>query len=86
MAARRINEALYTRPEPKKRPSWSTPASALSTAYALKATTGRTEIPGWTDGSDKWRASVYSFATPSKGNNDGREEERLDAAGASLLE
>ena len=78
MAARRINEILHSKPEPKKRPSWSTPSSVLSTTYALNATSGRTIIPGWTDGSDKWRASVYSFAAPSKGDDkSGVEEERL---------
>ena len=78
MAARRINEALATKPETKKRPSWSTPSAMLSTAYALKATAGRETIPGWTDGSDKWRASVYSFASPSNSSGeDKNEEERL---------
>lgn len=84
MAARRINAALG--PKEKKRPSWATPASQLSTAYALSTAYGYTNcqqkrevVPGWTDGSDKWRASVYSFARPDEdvsasmeGEHDGR--------------
>ncbi|THG97265.1 hypothetical protein EW026_g4703 [Hermanssonia centrifuga] len=75
MAARRITEALAPRPEPKKRPSWSTPSTQFNTALALQATRNQV-VPGWTDGSDKWRASVYSFAAPSRGD-DSAEEERM---------
>ncbi|PSR72263.1 hypothetical protein PHLCEN_2v11855 [Hermanssonia centrifuga] len=75
MAARRITEALAPRPEPKKRPSWSTPSTQFNTALALQATRNQV-VPGWTDGSDKWRASVYSFAAPS-GGDDSAEEERM---------
>jgi len=72
MAARRIQAALG--PKEKKRPSWSTPSSQLSNAYAHNAYAlgytnhqqQREVIPGWTDGSDKWRASVYSFARPDE--------------------
>ncbi|KAI0087022.1 hypothetical protein BDY19DRAFT_986340 [Irpex rosettiformis] len=72
MAARRIQSVLG--PQEKRKPSWSTPASKLSTAYANQAYAlgysgsqqHREVIPGWTDGSDKWRASVYSFARPSE--------------------
>ncbi|KAI0344390.1 hypothetical protein BDW22DRAFT_1406132 [Trametopsis cervina] len=72
MAAQRINAALG--PKDKKRPSWATPASQLSSAYAQNAyATGYTGlqpghkvIPGWTDGSNKWRASVYSMARPDE--------------------
>ncbi|GBE84837.1 hypothetical protein SCP_0700170 [Sparassis crispa] len=50
MAARRIKAALC---QPKQNlPSWSVPPP-------------RKPIPGWTDGSNAWRASVYSFAAPS---------------------
>ncbi|KAI0744381.1 hypothetical protein BC629DRAFT_1599570 [Irpex lacteus] len=70
MAARRIQSVLG--PQEKQKPSWSTPASKLSTTYAndVYAYSGtqpqREVIPGWTDGSDKWRASVYSFARPDE--------------------
>ncbi|CAL1712279.1 unnamed protein product [Somion occarium] len=67
MAAKRIGEALCRPAEPKKRPSWATPSAMLSTAYALDAhSKDRKVIPGWTDGSNAWRASVYSFAPPPK--------------------
>ena len=76
MAARRIKEAVE-RPKEKKRPSWATPSSVLSTAYALNtgAQGGRRVIPGWTDGSDRWRASVYGLAAPSRGDLTLEEEE-----------
>lgn len=72
MAARRIQAVLG--PQPPKKPSWATPASKLSTVYANQAYAvgysgqqqKREVIPGWTDGSDKWRASVYSFARPNE--------------------
>ena len=72
MAARRIQVVLG--PQPQKKPSWATPASKLSTVYANQAYAvsysgqqqKREVIPGWTDGSNKWRASVYSFARPSE--------------------
>ncbi|KAI0696421.1 hypothetical protein BC835DRAFT_1305610 [Cytidiella melzeri] len=74
MASRRIQAALLSPPQDKKRPSWCNPSSRLSTAYAhnayAKGYTGlqqhREVIPGWTDGSNKWRASVYSFARPDE--------------------
>ncbi|EKM51713.1 uncharacterized protein PHACADRAFT_177136 [Phanerochaete carnosa HHB-10118-sp] len=78
MAAKRIKEAVE-RPKEKKRPSWSTPAGVLSTAYALNTAAQGTRrvIPGWTDGSDRWRASVYSLSAPSRGESLGEEEERI---------
>ena len=65
MAAKRIKEAVE-RPKEKKRPSWSTPSAALSTTYALNVNAQANRvIPGWTDGSDRWRASVYSLSAPA---------------------
>ena len=53
MAARRIKAALC--PEPVKRSPFNlTPDISVE----------RQPIPGWTDGSDAWRSSVYSLATP----------------------
>lgn len=53
MAARRIKAALC--PEPVKVSAFSNPAPAPAT---------RQPIPGWTDGSDDWRATVYSLSAP----------------------
>lgn len=53
MAAQRIKAALC--PEPPKRTGFG-PHPPVSKE--------RKPIPGWTDGSDAWRASVYSFAAP----------------------
>ena len=64
MAAKRIGEALI-RQQPKKK-SWATPQSKLSTQYALDTLSKHEVIPGWTDGSNAWRAHVYSFAPPPK--------------------
>ncbi|KIP08597.1 hypothetical protein PHLGIDRAFT_117103 [Phlebiopsis gigantea 11061_1 CR5-6] len=82
MAAKRIKEAVE-RPKEKKRPTWSTPSAVLSTTYALNATAQVNRvIPGWTDGSDRWRASVYSLSAPTS-QRSGRamtldeEEERI---------
>ncbi|TCD62878.1 hypothetical protein EIP91_006261 [Steccherinum ochraceum] len=75
MAARRIQAALCPQqPTQPKRASWSTPSAALSTTYALGATSRAQKaanevIPGWTDGSNAWRASVYSFAAPPKADS-----------------
>lgn len=75
MAARRIQAALCPPPPQQKRASWSTPSAALSTTYALGANSRHQQrsandvIPGWTDGSNAWRASVYSFTAPPKANN-----------------
>lgn len=55
MAARRIQAALC--PEPVKR-------SAFNPA---PPTPSRKPIPGWTDGSDAWRTSVYSLSAPKSG-------------------
>ncbi|KAI0786205.1 hypothetical protein C8Q75DRAFT_794239 [Abortiporus biennis] len=65
MAARRVGEALLPQPQPK-RAAWSTPSAALSTAYALGANSRQETIPGWTDGSNKWREHVYSFTAPPR--------------------
>ncbi|PCH40191.1 hypothetical protein WOLCODRAFT_136716 [Wolfiporia cocos MD-104 SS10] len=51
MASRRITETL--KPEPAKR-----------TLYGTVEKQERKPIPGWTDGSQAWRASVYGFAPP----------------------
>ncbi|KAI0927024.1 hypothetical protein AcV5_007669 [Taiwanofungus camphoratus] len=56
MAAQRIKAALCS--EPPKR-------SAFDCTASYARTTERKPIPGWTDGSHAWRASVYSFAAPS---------------------
>lgn len=52
MAARRIKETLCSHSDWTKtvRPSGQNPRAA---------------IPGWTDGSDSWRTSVYSLASPN---------------------
>lgn len=67
MAAKHIKEAIE-RPKKKKRQSWMTVSSVFSTAHVLNATSqaGRRVIPGWTDGSDRWRASVYSLSAPNR--------------------
>ena len=54
MAARRIKETLCSRSDTTKtvRPSGQAPKE-------------RRPIPGWTDGSDSWRSSVYSLASPN---------------------
>lgn len=86
MAARRIQAALCPQPQPAKRASWSTPSSQLSTAYALGANSRQQNksssdvIPGWTDGSNAWRASVYSFAAPPKSDSPVAEHEAREAA------
>lgn len=54
MAARRIRETLCYKSDTTKtvRPSGQSPKE-------------RRPIPGWTDGSDSWRSSVYSLASPN---------------------
>ncbi|KAI0036531.1 hypothetical protein K488DRAFT_40846 [Vararia minispora EC-137] len=51
MAGERIKEALCT-PRPKQGRGFA------------QAPTERKSVVGWTDGSDAWRASVYSFSSP----------------------
>ncbi|KAH9179186.1 hypothetical protein EDB89DRAFT_779708 [Lactarius sanguifluus] len=54
MAARRIKETLCSRPDSGK------------TVWAFgQGPKERKPIPGWTDGSDSWRSSVYSLASPN---------------------
>ncbi|TFY82918.1 hypothetical protein EWM64_g1084 [Hericium alpestre] len=54
MAARRIKAALCPEAVPKRASSgFSQPSRE------------RKPIPGWTDGSDAWRSSVYSFSPPT---------------------
>ncbi|KAI0754848.1 hypothetical protein C8Q80DRAFT_1093306 [Daedaleopsis nitida] len=55
MAARRIQAALC--PEKPKRSSWGAPVHS-------EPEDDNKPIPGWTDGSNAWRASVYGFAPP----------------------
>ncbi len=55
MAARRIQAALC--PEKPKRSSWDLPIHS-------DPEDDNKPIPGWTDGSNAWRASVYGFAPP----------------------
>ncbi|KAH9949843.1 hypothetical protein B0H21DRAFT_70272 [Amylocystis lapponica] len=74
MAARRIKAALC--PEQPKRSSWSQPPPAQDTP--------RKPIPGWTDGSHAWRASVYSFAAPSEVSGS-REDDNLAPAYKSFV-
>ncbi|EMD31684.1 hypothetical protein CERSUDRAFT_88826 [Gelatoporia subvermispora B] len=57
MAAQRIRAALFTEP-PKK--------SGLFSPTCAPAPTVEQPIPGWTDGSHAWRASVYSLANPNE--------------------
>ena len=54
MAARRIKETLCPRPDSAK--------TACAFGQGPKE---RKPIPGWTDGSDSWRSSVYSLASPN---------------------
>lgn len=56
MSARHIRAALC--PEKPKRSPWD--------MSVLAPSTDREPIPGWTDGSNAWRAVVYSFAAPPK--------------------
>lgn len=56
MAARRISELC---PKPQKR-----------TASGHIIPTERKPIPGWTDGSNAWRSSIYSFASPRQSPNE----------------
>lgn len=66
-------------PDPKPKPTIESPADEYTSgiimvARRMQSILGRPEvqrttqmvIPGWTDGSNKWRASVYSFARPSE--------------------
>ncbi|OBZ68995.1 hypothetical protein A0H81_11296 [Grifola frondosa] len=55
MAARRIQAALF--PEQPKRPAFGVPAYSTEVDHEKP-------IPGWTDGSQAWRASVYSVSAP----------------------
>ncbi|RPD62546.1 hypothetical protein L226DRAFT_329125, partial [Lentinus tigrinus ALCF2SS1-7] len=55
MAARRIQAALC--PEKPERSSWGLPVQS-------EPEDENKPIPGWTDGSNAWRASVYGFAPP----------------------
>lgn len=55
MAARRIKETLCSRPD-------STTRAVCAFGQGPK---DRKPIPGWTDGSDSWRSSVYSLASPN---------------------
>ncbi|OJT14918.1 hypothetical protein TRAPUB_8524 [Trametes pubescens] len=55
MAARRIQAALC--PEKPKRTAWGLPVQN-------DAEDDNKPIPGWTDGSQAWRASVYGLAPP----------------------
>ncbi|TFK93114.1 hypothetical protein K466DRAFT_594698 [Polyporus arcularius HHB13444] len=55
MAARRIQAALCS--DKPKRSSWGVPV------YSDPEEDNK-PIPGWTDGSNAWRASVYGFAPP----------------------
>ncbi|KAI0349130.1 hypothetical protein OH77DRAFT_160346 [Trametes cingulata] len=55
MAARRIQAALC--PEKPKRSAWGIQVHS-------NPEDDNKPIPGWTDGSQAWRASVYSFAPP----------------------
>lgn len=54
MAAQRI-KTNFSKMEERKRSSF---------AHLNRATEPRKPIPGWTDGSDGWRAEVYSLAKP----------------------
>jgi len=62
MAARRIKAALCPDPTIKR---------SLH-SYCQQPTRERKPIPGWTDGSDAWRYSVYSFASPSESATKGQ--------------
>ncbi|KAI9465548.1 hypothetical protein BJY52DRAFT_1113686 [Lactarius psammicola] len=54
MAARRIKETLCSRPDSGR------------TVWAFgQGPKERKPIPGWTDGSDSWRSSVYSLTSPN---------------------
>ncbi|EPQ54588.1 hypothetical protein GLOTRDRAFT_116440 [Gloeophyllum trabeum ATCC 11539] len=71
MAARRISETL----RPAKR------SDKDSRADVMQRERERKPIPGWTDGSDAWRADVYSFAKPMDPSTVGkRAEEGIERA------
>ncbi|KAF8073778.1 hypothetical protein FPV67DRAFT_1479242 [Lyophyllum atratum] len=53
MAARRIASELC--PKPQKRDAYG----------HITSSTDRKPIPGWTDGSNAWRSSIYSFTAPN---------------------
>ncbi|KAI0269784.1 hypothetical protein BC834DRAFT_841564 [Gloeopeniophorella convolvens] len=53
MAARRIKENLCSQAESKTVRAYGQPAKE------------RKPIPGWTDGSDSWRSTVYSLTSPT---------------------
>ncbi|KAI1786261.1 hypothetical protein LXA43DRAFT_1111219 [Ganoderma leucocontextum] len=55
LAARRIEAALFTT---TKKFCWGLPVDSDNNENDSKP------IPGWTDGSNAWRASVYGFAPP----------------------
>ncbi|KAI0055591.1 hypothetical protein BV25DRAFT_1842871 [Artomyces pyxidatus] len=59
MAARRIKDALCPDPASKRtvRPT------------SQSGSRERKPIPGWTDGTDAWRASVYSFSSASENHS-----------------
>ncbi|KAF5382761.1 hypothetical protein D9615_002922 [Tricholomella constricta] len=54
MAARRIATELCS--EPQKRNAYG---------HIISSTEPRKPIPGWTDGSNAWRSSIYSFTAPN---------------------
>ncbi|KAI0322000.1 hypothetical protein OF83DRAFT_1050165 [Amylostereum chailletii] len=64
MAAARIKEALCPPPQKRSSHGFREPPQE------------RKPIPGWTDGSDAWRASVYSFSSPK--DSIGRDLKKVD--------
>jgi hypothetical protein len=77
MAARRI-QAVLAPPQPKKTSSGSNPAQRMT---ASRQARDRKPIPGWTDGTDAWRAEVYSMSRPQEFSTDPRiNEERMGRA------
>ncbi|KAI0042764.1 hypothetical protein FA95DRAFT_1584328 [Auriscalpium vulgare] len=59
MAARRIKDALCPAPAAQQQHQRTIRAASQPGSRERKP------IPGWTDGSDAWRANVYSLASPS---------------------
>lgn len=65
---------LATRPEVPslRKDGWSTPSAGC----ALNAPARPEIIPGWNDGTHKWRISIYSIAPVDGEDKSGRNEER----------
>ncbi|KAH9851788.1 hypothetical protein C2E23DRAFT_869184 [Lenzites betulinus] len=75
MAARRIQAALC--PDKPKRTAWGLPIPS-------NPEEDNKPIPGWTDGSQAWRASVYNYAPPRDMTRTDPDEAALRAYGTQV--